>query len=87
VLFALINQVAHRHAMQPLHTFDDVVTALGGPAAVGRLTSNPTCAVCNWRKKRDRFPAKYFDAMRTALAERGFVAPATLWGQVARFGA
>lgn len=71
--------------MQPLWSFDDVVTALGGPAAVGRMTGNPPSAVCNWRTKRQRFPSKYYVAMRDELSARGYYAPMGLWGQVALF--
>lgn len=68
--------------LKPLWTFDEVVAALGGPASVGRMTGNPASAVCNWRSKRQRFPSKYYVAMRDELAARGFSAPCALWGQV-----
>jgi hypothetical protein len=36
--------------------------------------------VCNWRRRRQVFPAKYYPEMVKALARRGARAPHTLWG-------
>jgi hypothetical protein len=64
--------------MQILKSIDDVITILGGPAAVGRLTDQPTSGVCNWRRgwKGDtpHFPPKYFQTIQAALGERGYSA-------------
>ncbi|WP_338834765.1 hypothetical protein [Bradyrhizobium septentrionale] len=66
--------------LQPLWTFNDVVDALGGPVAVGRITGQTCAAVCNWRRYRGLFPSKYYFCMRAALADEGYFAPISLWG-------
>jgi hypothetical protein len=70
-----------QRALQQLDSFDAVVEALGGKAAVGALCEGQdTAAVCNWRRRRQRFPTKYYPVMRDELIERGFDAPEELWG-------
>lgn len=69
--------------MQPLWTFDAVIEALGGTAAVTKMTRQANSAVPNWRAKRGRFPSKYYASMKGSLARRGYYAPPELWGQVA----
>jgi hypothetical protein len=66
--------------LQPLWSFKEVVDALGGPVAVGRLTGQTCAAVCNWRRYRGLFPSKYYFCMRAALADEGYFAPISLWG-------
>jgi hypothetical protein len=66
--------------LRPLWTFNDVVDALGGPVAVGRLTGQSCACVCNWRSYRGLFPSKYYFVLKGALADRGFYAPISLWG-------
>jgi hypothetical protein len=66
--------------MRALFDFDSVVTELGGPAAVGRLTGNLSKAIYVWRSQRGRFPSKHYFVMKEALAEKGFIAPISLWG-------
>lgn len=56
------------------------MTALGGIAAVARLTGAEYGAVENW-KRAATFPPRYFLAMWFELASRGYIAPASLWGQ------
>jgi len=64
-----------------LKTFDQVVNALGGKAEVGALCNNQNiAAVCNWKRRRSRFPAKYFVVMQDELNARGYSAPHKLWG-------
>lgn len=65
-----------------LKTFDDVVTVLGGKRAVARLTEQDTAAVCNWRRRRSRFPTKYYKVMIRALRKQRATAPDELWGFV-----
>lgn len=60
--------------MHLLKTMDDVIAALGGPAAVGRLTDQPTSGVCNWKRDNPHFPPKYYPTIQKALGERGFTA-------------
>jgi hypothetical protein len=67
-----------------LKTFDDVVTVLGGKRAVARLTNQNTAAVCNWKRRRARFPTKYYLVMKEELDARGIEAPHRLWGFVER---
>lgn len=65
-----------------LDSFDAVVSELGGPTAVARLTKQDAAAVCNWKRRRSRFPTKYYIVMRDELAARGAEAPLALWGFV-----
>ena len=41
-----------------------------------------TCAaaVCNWRRRRKKFPTKYYPVMRDELKKRRAKAPDDLWG-------
>jgi hypothetical protein len=76
---------AMRSAPDPLKTFDAVVEALGGLREVGRLTRQDTAAVCNWRRRRKRFPTKYYFLMQAELKKRGARrAKRALWGFVER---
>ena len=61
-------------------TFDAVVELLGGKREVGRLTAQNTAAVCNWQRRRKRFPCKYYFVMKKELDARGADAPRHLWG-------
>lgn len=64
-----------------LKTFDEVVEALGGVDAVGQLCNDQnTAAVCNWRRRRKKFPTKYYPVMRDELKKRRAKAPDDLWG-------
>jgi hypothetical protein len=63
-------------------TAADVISSLGGLNAVKALTkAKNTKAVWNW-KKANRFPAKTYLALISALAHRGDTAPNTLWNMV-----
>jgi len=69
------------HPRKNLETFDDVVAALGGLAAVGLLCDDQdVAAVCNWKRRRSRFPTKYYKRMIAKLDEQGASAPDHLWG-------
>jgi hypothetical protein len=63
-----------------LKTFDDVVDALGGKSAVGRMLDQNSAAVCNWKRRRQRFPTKFYLIMKDELDARGADAPPDLWG-------
>jgi hypothetical protein len=66
-----------------LETFDDVVAVLGGIGAVGRICEGQnSAAVCNWKRRRSRFPTKYYIVMKDELDARGASAPPRLWGFV-----
>ena len=67
--------------LKPLWSFDDVVAALGGDKEVAALTRQYRQAVAVWRKKRVKFPSKYYLIMKYALADAGYRAPPALWGQ------
>jgi hypothetical protein len=78
-------QCAHHRAMHSLHQrleiFDAVVDALGGEREVARLCDDQdTAAVCNWRRRRGRFPTKYYPVMKEKLDELRIEAPLDLWG-------
>jgi hypothetical protein len=66
----------HRH----LKTFDEVVDALGGKRKVAELLDQNTAAVCNWQRRRSRFPTKYYKEMAKALKKQRASAPDELWG-------
>ena len=57
----------------------DVIDALGGTAAVARLTDRKMQHVSNWRAA-GRFPADTFLVIGVALTAIGKAAPPTLWG-------
>jgi hypothetical protein len=76
-----MHQSLPQSRFQQLDSFDAVVEALGGKAATGELCDGQnTAAVCNWKRRRERFPAKYYPEMIDELNARGFDAPMTLWG-------
>lgn len=62
---------------EQFRTIDDVIKALGGPTAVGRLTGNPASGVCNWKRAGDnaRFPPKYYRIITAALRARNYHGP------------
>jgi len=63
-----------------LATVNTVLRALGGARNVARLTGAGHTSICNWRAD-ERFPARYFLVMNTALEARGYTARHSLWGQ------
>jgi hypothetical protein len=77
-------QSQKRPTLQLLDTFDEVVEALGGKAEVGILCDQNTAAVCNWKRRRSRFPTKFYIVMLDELHARGYHAPFDLWGFVSR---
>jgi hypothetical protein len=84
-LLLAFGKSEHSRAMpearqRELKTFDQVVKALGGKRAVGVLLDQNTAAVCNWERRRKRFPTKYYMVMIEELEARGAVAPDHLWG-------
>jgi hypothetical protein len=67
--------------MQTLETTDDVIDALGGNAAVARLTDRDPGVVWNWRSAyRGSFPASTFLVLQGALRSINRTAPPSLWG-------
>lgn len=62
-----------------LSTTAEVMEALGGISAVMQLTSSKYNAVHNWQSF-PKFPSNTYVAMTNALREKGFHAPASLWG-------
>lgn len=62
-----------------LETAREVIDALGGPTAVGRMTGDSPQAVCNWGKKGRLQPETYV-VLSAALLKRGLSAPTRLWG-------
>ena len=74
-------------AVRQAQTFDEVVEVLGGKHEVARICDDQdTAAVCNWRRRRARFPTKYYIVMKEELAARGVDAPYRLWGFVEKKG-
>ena len=67
-----------------LDSVDAVIEALGGTAAVSRLTGKKPTTIWNWRRRHQRFPAKTRDLLQSELATMGMSAPGRLWGQIER---
>jgi hypothetical protein len=64
--------------MEPLATTAAVIDALGGTAAVARLTGRSMQAVSNW-KDRGLFTAAAYEPISRALAEIGRRADPSVW--------
>jgi len=62
-------------------TAEAVIRSLGGPEKVAALTSAKPKSVWNW-KKTNRFPARTYIALISALGHQGETAPNTLWNMV-----
>lgn len=67
--------------MEPLASTSAVIDALGGTAAVARLTGRSMQAVSNWRE-RGFFTAPSFEPITKALAEQGLRAAPALWRSI-----
>ena len=65
--------------VQRLKTFDEVISALGGVAAVARLCGVRPPGVCHWRVRHKQFPAEYFWIMTGELDRLGYTVPRTLF--------
>ena len=63
-----------------LKTFDDVVEEFGGKAKLGEFVEQDTAAICNWRRRRKKFPTKFYKEMIKELKKRKAKAPDDLWG-------
>ena len=75
------NNFEYGSDMKRLKSFDKVVEALGGPAAVRELThANPKQA-WNWNNKTCKFPARLHACMTDKLRELGYEADPRLWNQ------
>jgi len=62
-----------------LSTFDAVVCELGGIKHVAKLANVTSGAVCHWRTRGGRFPAKLMERIQAELMVRGAVAARCLW--------
>jgi hypothetical protein len=62
-------------------TTEAVISSLGGLNAVGTLTKASAKSVWNW-KKTNKFPAKTYLAIVSALGHQGDTAPNNLWNMV-----
>lgn len=67
--------------MEPLSTTSAVIDALGGTAAVARLTGRPMQAVSNWRD-RGLFTAAAYEPISRALTEIGRAADPRVWKSI-----
>lgn len=65
--------------MSHLRTAAQVVAALGGTAAVCKLTGATRKAVWHWVGAAEKFPANQYVVMQRALKRRGASAPDWLW--------
>lgn len=68
--------------LEVLETVEDVIEALGGTAAMARLTGSRMTAVSNWRRQYNRFPARTYTHILAELEKVGKTAPASLWGMI-----
>lgn len=70
-----------RPVMKELTSADEVIDALGGTFAVARIAAlgiKPQ-GVSNWRQRK-RLPAEKYLLISAELRQRGFSAPASLFG-------
>ncbi|WP_132254704.1 hypothetical protein [Methylobacterium segetis] len=67
--------------MDALTTTSAVIDALGGTAAVARLTSRSMQAVSNWRE-RGFFSAASYQPISVGLAEKDLRADPRLWRSI-----
>lgn len=65
-----------------LESVREVIEALGGLAAVAKLTGVDPGTASAWQTRLGYFPPKTFLVMTRALAERDLSAPASLWKMV-----
>lgn len=68
--------------MKHIESAREVIDALGGIKAVSALTGRKTTTVSAWQAKFDGFPPNTYILLTSALALKGFAAPAALWGQI-----
>ncbi len=66
-----------------LSTASEIIKALGGPTAAGRIVGRSPQSANNWRIA-NRFPSNTFPILTRALAERGYTAPSSLWRIIER---
>ena len=69
--------------LKQITTVPQVIEALGGPTATGRIVGKSPQSANNWRLA-NRFPAKTYPALNQALAELGYTAPSSLWRIIER---
>lgn len=62
-----------------LTSFDQAIEALGGLKAAAALTGVTPAAVCHWRARTGRFPARTMERIQAELMVRGAVAARCLW--------
>ncbi len=67
--------------MKVLSTASEIIDALDGPTATGRLVGRSAQSAVNWRAA-NRLPADTYLILQTELRERGFEAPASLWNML-----
>jgi hypothetical protein len=60
-------------------TFDAVVDVLGGIKAIAALTAVTPAAVCHWRSRSGRFPARTHERIQAELSRRSVSASRELW--------
>lgn len=66
--------------VKQLTTVEEVISELGGFAAVRALTKRASASAVPMWKSRKRFPTTTYTVMKTALQKRGVSAPDKLWG-------
>lgn len=67
--------------MDQLTTTREVMEALGGTSAVAKMTGRTYAAAFNWLDFKT-FPTNTYLVLTEALREKGYTAPASLWGMV-----
>jgi hypothetical protein len=69
-------------SVKVLKTMAAVISALGGPGKVAKLTGRKSTHLHNWQNDTGRFPAKTHPVMQAALTAKGYSAPDELWGVI-----
>lgn len=64
--------------VETVETVEDVIAALGGSAAVRRLTGATSQQLWNWKARR-RIPARLYKRMGQALKAAGVAAKDDIW--------
>jgi hypothetical protein len=69
----------YKPRMELLETVDEVIDALGGTTATGRIAIRSPQSVTNWRNAQ-KLPCGTFLRLNRALEAIGKKAPPELWG-------
>lgn len=63
-----------------LKTMGEVIATLGGDFGLREMLGVQQNNITNWKHEQQKFPAKYYLIMSSALARRSCTASPELWG-------